>query len=141
MARYYSNPKRESDTYALPDVEVFGPVDVITCPMCSRQFQYEPAGGLTVPEACDCGEDLTDEKTERGYFWWSCFPGCMPDSDPIGPFKTHAEALADARDGADEYDEAEDEDLPLCVQSMRCYCAGHARGNPVDSPCDTSEEV
>jgi hypothetical protein len=36
--------------------------------------------------------------------------------------------------------EAED-DLPPCVLAMRCYCAGHARGNPVDSPCDTSEEV
>ena len=31
-------------------------------------------------------------------------------------------------------------ELPLCVQAMRCYCAGHARGNAVDAPCDTSEE-
>ena len=29
--------------------------------------------------------------------------------------------------------------LPLCVQAMRCYCAGHARGNPASEPCDTSE--
>lgn len=33
-----------------------------------------------------------------GYYWCSCFPGCLPDSDPIGPFSTEAEAIADARD-------------------------------------------
>lgn len=33
------------------------------------------------------------------------------------------------------------EELPLCVQSMRCYCAGHARGNPATEPCDTRETV
>lgn len=32
-------------------------------------------------------------------------------------------------------------DLPQCVQAMGCYCAGHARGNDMDSPCDTSEEA
>ena len=32
-------------------------------------------------------------------------------------------------------------ELPLCVQAVGCYCAGHARGNTVDAPCDTSEEV
>ena len=29
--------------------------------------------------------------------------------------------------------------LPACARDMRCYCAGHARGNPADAPCDTSE--
>ena len=28
---------------------------------------------------------------------------------------------------------------PLCVKAMRCYCAGHARGNPASEPCDTRE--
>tara|TARA_R100001594_G_scaffold36962_1_gene66851 strand:+ start:61 stop:276 length:216 start_codon:yes stop_codon:yes gene_type:complete len=33
----------------------------------------------------------------KGFYWWSCFPGCMPDNtDPSGPFKTHHEALEDA---------------------------------------------
>ena len=31
--------------------------------------------------------------------------------------------------------------LPICVQAMGCYCAGHARGNPVSDPCDTSEKA
>ncbi len=29
-----------------------------------------------------------------------CFPGCLPDSDPIGPFPTEEEALEDARSHA-----------------------------------------
>lgn len=36
----------------------------------------------------------------------------------------------------------EDEDeLPPCVRAMRCYCAGHARGNPASEPCDTREHA
>ena len=31
-----------------------------------------------------------------GYYWQSCFPGCLPDSDPIGPFTTESDAIADA---------------------------------------------
>lgn len=31
--------------------------------------------------------------------------------------------------------------LPACVQSMGCYCAGHARGNPPGDACDAREAV
>ena len=31
-----------------------------------------------------------------GHYWQSCFPGCLPDSDPIGPFTTESEAISDA---------------------------------------------
>lgn len=31
-----------------------------------------------------------------GYYWWTCFPGCLPEGDPMGPFKTEAEAIEDA---------------------------------------------
>jgi hypothetical protein len=34
----------------------------------------------------------------RGYYYWFCLPGCMPDSEPCGPFDTEAEAIAAARD-------------------------------------------
>tara|TARA_R110000824_G_scaffold394295_1_gene593978 strand:+ start:129 stop:326 length:198 start_codon:yes stop_codon:yes gene_type:complete len=34
----------------------------------------------------------------RGWYWWSCFAGCLPDSDAIGPFETKQEAINDARD-------------------------------------------
>jgi hypothetical protein len=41
---------------------------------------------------------IEEQGITGGWFWWSCLPGCMPDSSPTGPFKTYAAALADARD-------------------------------------------
>ena len=35
-----------------------------------------------------------------GWFWWACFPGCLPDSEPVGPFDTWQAAKADAQDNA-----------------------------------------
>ena len=34
--------------------------------------------------------------TEAGWYWWSCSPGCLPDSPASGPFKTEKEAYEDA---------------------------------------------
>jgi hypothetical protein len=33
------------------------------------------------------------------WYWWACFPGCLPDGDPIGPFDTARLAYEDAMDG------------------------------------------
>jgi hypothetical protein len=38
----------------------------------------------------------SDTNTEPGWFWWPCFPGCIPDSDAIGPFSTSREAFFNA---------------------------------------------
>ena len=41
--------------------------------------------------------DLTHTEV-MGFYWWSCSPGCLPDSDEAtGSFTTEAEAIADAR--------------------------------------------
>ena len=42
----------------------------------------------------------TEEGSERdaGWYWWACFPGCLPDGELTGPFKTEAEARTDALD-------------------------------------------
>lgn len=38
-----------------------------------------------------------DHGNARGWYWWACSPGCLPDSDEVwGPFATEAEAIADA---------------------------------------------
>jgi hypothetical protein len=76
MAQHYSDPRRESDPHALPDIEVFYDNDDK-----GRNF------------------DADGEPVKAGWYWWSCFPGCLPDGDPSGPFETEAEALADAREG------------------------------------------
>lgn len=31
-----------------------------------------------------------------GFYWWTCLPGCFPDSDAFGPFETEEEARQDA---------------------------------------------
>ncbi len=41
---------------------------------------------------------LTGESVGEGYYWWPCFPGCMPDTDCVnGPFETEEEAIKDAQ--------------------------------------------
>jgi hypothetical protein len=32
-----------------------------------------------------------------GWYWWACFPGCLPDGEASGPFRTEAGAIKDAR--------------------------------------------
>lgn len=75
MAQYYSDPEREHDEHALPDIEVFQ-VD-------ETMIRNSPPEGW--------------KGFEPGWYWWSCFPGCMPDSDPNGPFPSETAALADAQ--------------------------------------------
>ena len=77
MSQHYSDPSREKDSWALPDVEVF----------------YMNASAIKEAQWAD-----TDgEPYEPGWYYWSCFPGCMPDSDPFGPFATEEEAVEDAQ--------------------------------------------
>jgi hypothetical protein len=38
-----------------------------------------------------------DPYLDPGFYWQACFPGCLPDSDPVGPFSSYAAALEDAR--------------------------------------------
>ena len=37
-------------------------------------------------------------KSLSGWYWWPCFPGCLPDGDPIGPFDYEQEAIDNARE-------------------------------------------
>ena len=77
----YSNPAREEDPHALPNVEVF----------------Y-----LTSEEAEFCFREADCDIPEAGYFYVFSFPGCLPDSEPVGPFKTADEALRAAREECEE---------------------------------------
>ena len=108
MSQQYSNPKRANDTYALPDVETFTGYEA-ECEHCGQAQAYLGAFNVEDTHCTECGKKgvrVTD--TARKWYWWSCFPGCLPDSEPFGPFATEAEAIADAQDNAIE-DEDEDE--------------------------------
>jgi hypothetical protein len=78
MTQFYSNPEREGNPHALPDAEVF---------FVSSQEAIENASG--------------DGPMQEGWYYWFCFPGCLPDGEPIGPFETEQNAIDDCRDFAD----------------------------------------
>ena len=54
----------------------------------------ESADGLA---DCDECEGFGFERLAIGWYWWACYPGCLPDGEPSGPFRTSAEALESAR--------------------------------------------
>lgn len=74
----YSDPSRESEPTSLPDIEVF----------------YMNASEVKAANQANQDESYSG----KGWYWWSCFPGCLPDSSPMGPFDTEQEALEDAQD-------------------------------------------
>ena len=48
-------------------------------------------------------EDKESVKLESeslaGWYYWTCYPGCLPEGDAIGPFKTEFEAATEAING------------------------------------------
>lgn len=77
----YSNPSKEHDEHSLLDLEIF----------------YSDSD----PPIYD--DEEWEQVLSPGFYWWVCLPGCLPDSEPTGPFETEAEALADARSVAGCY--------------------------------------
>ena len=75
MAQVYSDPSNADDKWSLPDAEVF----------------YRELAENT-SDTVFWNED-DNEPYGAGFYYWFCLPGCMPDSSPIGPFKTEAEAI------------------------------------------------
>ena len=87
------------------NVEIFHATREV-CPRCSAYMLNKATAFQHDSASCD-------EETERdsGWFYWTCFPGCLPDSDAFGPFKSAALAEQDARDNDFIVDDEEtDED-------------------------------
>lgn len=89
----YSNPERESDPHALPDVETWSAL-YVECPECENIVQ---SYNCTRGSCSQCGRIVSFKGASVGWFYWFCFPGCMPDSEREGPFETEDAALADAQ--------------------------------------------
>lgn len=45
-------------------------------------------------------KDSPNENDQPGWYWWACFPSCMPDGEPSGPFASSQEAYHNAQEGA-----------------------------------------
>ena len=99
MAYYYSDRGRRHNPNAVPNIEVFAG-SAWNCHQCENQDTYplytKPKG---IPLCQVCGSPTDGE---GGWFYAFGFPGCLWSSDPIGPFDTEAEALADAREGFED---------------------------------------
>lgn len=117
MGQHYSRPSRRSDPYSLPDVETFRLTarevaerdeDTIHEYMKRHEFRLAAFNSRDRERMFDAM--IEEENITGGWFWWSCFPGCMPDSDPFGPFATEAEAVADAASNSDSDDDGDDDD-------------------------------
>jgi hypothetical protein len=103
----YSDPSREADPHALPDLEIFQLTaeevagrdeELIYEYSKRREFRLAFMNSRNRQRMLDA--IIAEEGITGGWFYWYCFPGCMPDSDPIGPFGSSAEALNDAQDNA-----------------------------------------
>ena len=43
--------------------------------------------------------DLDWQEIEpSGWYWWSCFAGCLPDGEKVGPFASSEQAYDDANE-------------------------------------------
>ena len=106
MTQAYSDPSRRDDPHALPDIEVYQ----LTAEEVATSGQYEDEiwelterheFRLAHMNSRDRGallDTLIEEQCiTGGWFWQSCFPGCLPDSEPNGPFDSYAAALDDAQ--------------------------------------------
>ena len=100
----YSDPSRETDPHALPDIEVFQLTDEEAAELADEDTIIEARKNVRGPifSSRDRSRliDAIIEETgpQGGWYWQACFPGCLPDGEPMGPFKTRDEALADAQD-------------------------------------------
>ena len=87
----YSDPAREENPHALPDVETFH--------LSQRDFICAD-DGTWMHDAMHDDSGLSNFQRAAdlaGWCWWSCFPGCLPDGDANGPFSAEEDALADAQ--------------------------------------------
>lgn len=109
MSQHYSDPKRETEPTALPDVEVFR-APMWECEACDASFTGCETGSAEKVPCPECGSKAVSEGQRDAWWWWSCFPGCMPDGEPMGPFATEAEALEDARAGMENDEEDSDDE-------------------------------
>lgn len=145
MAQHYSDPSRAAEPHALPDVETFRASRfTVYCEDCDQTYDtYMPEGsywadlGICCPACAHAAPHFrhdfighVDEPAK--WFWRACFPGCLPDGEPMGPFATEAEAIADAQDGIGTDDDTDDQPCPECERSNgphyrgRCDHGGNA---------------
>lgn len=103
----YSNPRRELDPHALPDLEVFQQTarevaehdeDVVDAYRKRHEFRLAHINTQVRDKMFDT--IIEEEGIQGGWFYWYCFPGCLPDSAPNGPYDSAENAKKAAQNEA-----------------------------------------
>lgn len=104
MSQFYSDPSREDDEHALPDCEVFELTSAEAAELADEDTVEEARRAVGGPcmssrdreRLLDAIRAITGD--QGGWYYQFCFPGCLPDSEPMGPFASRDEAIAAARE-------------------------------------------
>jgi len=106
MPYLYSDPTRESDPHALPDVWI---LEVTAEEAAEHDEELMRDYLRRFPlAAMNSGERdrmlsamIEEEGITGGWTWCYCFPGCLPESSAMGVYATRAEAEAAAREASE----------------------------------------
>ena len=105
MPMIYSNPADESNPHKLPDVEVFqmtaqevALLDEDTCRVYMRRPEFKLASMSSRVLDAMVDAMVAENYITGGWMFHYCFPGCLPESSPFGPYATYQEAVDAVRD-------------------------------------------
>jgi hypothetical protein len=111
MSQFYSNPERESDPHALPDCEVFQLTATEVAASGAyedeqyeflRRHEFRLASMSSKARDAMLSAMVEELQITGGWFYWYCFPGCMPEGSPMGPYPSREAAIQACRDDASE---------------------------------------
>jgi len=90
---YYPFLSDDGSTYGSCEVFFMSAADI------RAHWRIPGWDGFAVPSDCpgdprDCCADNPSDL--QGWYWQACQPGCLPDGDPMGPFPSESDAIADA---------------------------------------------
>lgn len=108
--QFYSDPSREKEKWSLPDCEAFTMTaeefaetmqDEIYNLMKRKEFRLASMNSRVREKMI---ETLIEENAIKGgWFYWFCFPGCLPEGDPMGPFATYGDAVKACQEEASNF--------------------------------------
>jgi len=52
------------------------------------------------PDDYQLQKDDEGNSYSPGWYWWYCMPGCLPSSEPTGPYLTEEAAIKGAQENA-----------------------------------------
>lgn len=107
MGQEYSDPERQDDPHALPDIEVFQ-LTAAEAATLDQDLVYEASKQFPLmhmnsrDRAAALNWIIEEYEITGGWFYWYCFPGCLPDSSAMGPYNNYQDALDAAHEDASQ---------------------------------------